>query len=100
MAMYLAELVFLVELALLAAGLVLLYKAHKEASVLLKTAAILLIIGSIGTAICTTYFSLKYYKQGVFDTAFMHEQFAPVNDDGPMHHYHPSEWDNSINENE
>jgi len=96
MAMYLAELVFLVELAMLATGLVLFYKAGKEASGVLKTAAILLIIGSIGTATCTTYFSLKYYNQGAFDTAFLGDRWASVDDDGPLHHYHPAEWNGEI----
>lgn len=75
MIMYLSEIVFLLELALFATGLVLLYKARKERSKLLKFAAIMLIVGSIGTVICTGYYSLKYYNQGAFDTAFKENTF-------------------------
>lgn len=99
MTMFLAELVFLIELALFVSGLVLLYKARKEASSLLKFAAIVLIIGSVGTAICTSYYSFKYYKQGVFDTATVSDGFAPLDDDGPLHHYHPAEWNGSTDGN-
>ena len=99
MTMFLAELVFLIELTLFVSGLVLLYKALKEKSGLLKFAAIVLIIGSLGASVCTTYFSLKYYNQGAFDIATASDGFAPLDDDGPLHHYHPAEWNGSTDGN-
>lgn len=70
MLIFLAEMVFLMELALFISGLILLYKARKEASRLLNWAAGLLIIGSLGAATCTGFYSLKYYNQGAFDNAY------------------------------
>ncbi len=71
MAMFLAEITFLLELALFVAGLILLYKARKETSKLLKWAAAVLIIGSLGTITCTAYYSLKYFNQGAFESAYL-----------------------------
>ncbi len=71
MAMFLAEITFLLELAMFVAGLVLLYKAHQRASSLLSWAAAILIVGSLVTTACTTYYSLKYYNQGAFEKAYL-----------------------------
>tara|TARA_B100001564_G_scaffold348447_1_gene350377 strand:+ start:115 stop:438 length:324 start_codon:yes stop_codon:yes gene_type:complete len=88
--MFLAELVFLVELALFTSGLILFYKARKEASGLLKFASIILILGSVGTAACTGYYSFKYYKQGVFDSdrPCPHKRFEQMDGDITHHYYY------------
>jgi len=69
MLMFVAEIAFLLELAVIAAGLYLLAKARKDSSNLVKLAGWILIVGGIGTALCTWYFSAKYAGQGAFDTA-------------------------------
>lgn len=69
MLMFVAEIAFLLELIVIAAGLVLLNKAKKESAGSLKLASWILILGGVGTVICTWYYSFKYGAQGAFDTA-------------------------------
>jgi len=92
MTMFLAELVFIFELALFSSGLIILHYGKRESTKLIKIAAYIMIVGSLLTTICTSYYSLKYYNQGAFDSFMSHELFAPVDDKGPLHHYHPVEW--------
>ena len=69
MLMFMAALVFQVELAVIAGGLFALYKAKKEDSKTLKWAGWILAIGGVLGVLCTTYFSLIYMSQGGFDMA-------------------------------
>ncbi len=71
MLMFMAALVFQVELAVIAGGLFALYKATKEDSKHLKWAGWILTIGGVLGVLCTTYFSLIYMGQGGFDMATM-----------------------------
>lgn len=87
-----ADIAGVLEIAIIAAGLVTLYFANKEKAPLLRAAAWLMIIGGIAVGMCTAYWWLKYHRQGDFDTVMVHERFAPVDDNGPLHHYHPDEW--------
>jgi len=69
MLMFVAEIAFLLELTAIAGGLCLLDKGRKDKSKLVNWAGWLLIVGGIGTALCTWYYSVKYAAQGAFDTA-------------------------------
>lgn len=76
MLMFMAALVYLVELALVAAGLLVLNKAKKEDSKFVKWAGWILVIGGIAGLLCTSYFSLKYMGQGAFDMAAIAQGLA------------------------
>ncbi len=71
MAIFLVEITFLMELTMFVAGLILFYKARKVSSSILGWAAAIFIVGSLATAACTTYYSLRYYKQGAFENAYI-----------------------------
>ena len=70
MAMFLAEIAFLLELALFAAGLVLWHRGREATAGLLRTAGAVLVVGAALTAVCTGYFSVRYHVQGEFDHAY------------------------------
>lgn len=69
MAQFMGDVAFLLELALFAAGLVLLHVARERSAALLRAAAWLLILGAAGAALCTTYFWLQYQQAGEFQRA-------------------------------
>jgi hypothetical protein len=71
MAIFLVEITFLMELTMFVAGLILFYKARKVSSSILGWTAAIFIVGSLATAACTTYYSLRYYKQGAFENAYI-----------------------------
>jgi len=71
MLMFAAEIVFLLELVLIATGLIILAKPETKTNKFRKWAAWLLIIGSLLTVLCTTCFSIKYMGQGAFDQALL-----------------------------
>lgn len=58
----------MLELALISAGLVVLYYALKEGSKLMKAAGYIMIIGGTLGLVCTGFWWFKYYKAGVFDS--------------------------------
>jgi hypothetical protein len=70
MAMFLAEISFLLEVALFAAGLVLWHKGREGAVGLVRAAGVVLVVGASLTALCTGYFSIRYHVQGEFDHAY------------------------------
>lgn len=70
MAMFLAEIAFLLELALFAAGLVLWHKGREATAGLLRGAGAVLVVGAVLTSLCTGYFSVRYHVQGEFDHAY------------------------------
>lgn len=69
MAQFLGDIAFLLELALVAAGLVLLHAARERSASLLRAAGWILVVGATGTALCTGYFWLRYHQAGDFDRA-------------------------------
>jgi hypothetical protein len=72
MAMFLAEISFLLALALVAAGLVLWHRGREATAGLLRAAGAVLVVGGVLTALCTGYFSVRYHVQGEFDHAYPH----------------------------
>ena len=56
----------MLEIALIGAGLVVLYYAGKEGSKLMKVGAYVMLIGGILGLICTGYWWFKYHEAGVF----------------------------------
>lgn len=81
-----ADIAGILEIAVIAAGLITLYFANKEKSTLLKSAAWLMIIGGIAVGICTSYWWLKYHSHGHFEHAG--EFNVTLQGNGP--HYHCS----------
>ncbi|PHQ60923.1 MAG: hypothetical protein COC03_00830 [Robiginitomaculum sp.] len=73
MLMFVVEITFLMELAVIASGLYFLGKARKDSSKIMKWAGWLLIIGGIGTTLCTWYYFMKYAGQGAFDTVTIYQ---------------------------
>jgi len=73
MLMFAAEIAFLLELALIAWGLIILGKPETKDNLYQKWAGRILIIGSLLTMLCTIYFSFKYMGQGAFDQALLKE---------------------------
>ncbi len=69
MAMFVAAIAFLLELALIAAGLIYLGNPLNKDNKFRKLASFMLIIGAGLTMLCTLYFFAKYMGQGVFDQA-------------------------------
>lgn len=72
MAMFLAEISFLLALALFAAGLALWHRGREATAGLLRAAGAVLVVGAVLTALCTGYFSVRYHVQGEFDHAYPH----------------------------
>ncbi len=69
MAQFLGDIAFLAELGLVAAGLVLLHVGRERSASLLRAAGWILVVGATATAICTTFFWLRYHRAGEFDHA-------------------------------
>ena len=69
MAQFTADIAGMLELFAIAAGLVLLHRAGKEAPAkLLEAAGWVLVAGGIVVGACTTVYWLKYQSRGEFDT--------------------------------
>tara|TARA_R110000868_G_scaffold411035_1_gene701454 strand:- start:28416 stop:28652 length:237 start_codon:yes stop_codon:yes gene_type:complete len=66
---FLGDIAFILELGVIGAGLVTLYYAMKEKSKLLKLAGYIMAVGGLLTALCTGYFSTKYWLDGAYDSA-------------------------------
>lgn len=65
MAVFLGDIAFLTGILVIAAGLLVLHKASSDPKPkLLNIAGKLLVIAGTLTALCTTYFSFKYYLAG------------------------------------
>jgi hypothetical protein len=72
MAQFTADIAGMLELFAIAAGLVLLHRAGKEAPAkLLKAAGWVLVAGGIVVGACTTFYWFKYQSRGDFDTVHM-----------------------------
>ncbi len=69
MAQFTADIAGMLELFAIAAGLVLLHRASKEAPAkLLKAAGWVLVAGGLVVGACTTVYWFKYQSRGEFDT--------------------------------
>ena len=72
MAQFTADIAGMLELFAIAAGLVLLHRASKEAPAkLLKAAGWVLVAGGFVVGVCTTLYWFKYQSRGDFDTVHM-----------------------------
>ncbi len=69
MAQFMGDVAFLLELALVAAGLVLLQLGRERSGGLLRAAGWVLVVGASATALCTAYFWFRYHQAGDFDRA-------------------------------
>jgi hypothetical protein len=63
------ETAFLLALAIFVAGLVLLHFGRQTGSGLLRAAALVAIVGSVASAAETTYYGIRYYAHGDFDSS-------------------------------
>ncbi len=67
--MFMFHLSLMAALAVFAGGMLLLYKSRREPEAgVLRVTGIVLIVGSIASALCITYFGAKYYFQGDFNS--------------------------------
>ncbi|WP_339864777.1 hypothetical protein [Paremcibacter congregatus] len=64
---FLGDIAFILDVLLLAAGLIVYHWATQEKSQLLKWVAWGMIIIGILAVICTTYYWMSYYQAGVFE---------------------------------
>lgn len=78
MAMFLAEISFLLTLALFAAGLLLWQRGGEGTSALPRVAGAVLVVGTLLTALCNGYFSVRYHVQGEFQRAYPLEARMPA----------------------
>lgn len=70
MTQFLGGIAGMLEIFAIAAGFILLHLAAKAPPAkLLKVAAIILIVGGIGSGLCTGYYWFKYQRAGHFDRA-------------------------------
>lgn len=89
MAMFQLDIAFLLELALFSSGLIVLYFGREKGAGLLKAAGAVLVVGSVLTALCSSYFGVRYHIQGEFDHAHpahhqMTERAHHMPSGGPM----------------
>lgn len=83
-----ADIAGILEIAVIAAGLIILYFADKEKSALLKSAAWLMIIGGVAVGLCTTYWWFTYHGRGYFEHPVA-VQANTLPTDNITHHYYP-----------
>lgn len=70
MAQFMGDIAFLLELGLVAAGIVLLHAGRERSAALLRAAGWILVVGATATALCTGYFWFHYHGAGDFERAF------------------------------
>jgi len=68
-AQFMGDIAFLLELGLVAAGLVLLHAGRERSAALLRAAGWILVVGATATALCTGYFWFHYNASGDFKQA-------------------------------
>ncbi|WP_138380345.1 hypothetical protein [Luteithermobacter gelatinilyticus] len=68
---FLGDIAFMVDVAVLASGLIVLHFAQKENSSLMKWAAWVMIVTGTLAAICTGAYWAYYYFEGVYDVQHM-----------------------------
>lgn len=91
MAQFLGDIAWMLELFAVAWGFVLLHRAAKEAPAkLLQLAGWVLVLGGIGTALCTGYYWFSYQGRGHFDAPHGHGAATmPMPNGGTMHGGNP-----------
>jgi hypothetical protein len=97
MAQFLGDIAGMLEILTFGLGLVVLHHAQAQQSTLLKLAALVMLVGSLGSGICTTYYWVDYQQAGVFssdaqlghghtDSGSAHQLHGPMRaHDGPHH---------------
>lgn len=94
MAAFLGDIAFLFGVVVAVAGLFTLHKAATDPRpALLKIAGIVLLVAGIGTALCTSYFYLKYHFAGDLEHPYpvmMHEMMMKKMMDKSMKDEKPS----------
>jgi len=68
MGQFSADIAYMLEIALIGAGLIVLHSALKQKAKLLKASAGIMLIGGVSGLLCTGYWWLSYHKAGVFDS--------------------------------
>lgn len=86
MAMYSAHIAFMLEILMLAAGLMALHYAGVMKSGKIRWAGLILVIGSVAGLGCNLYYSSKYFFMGHFE----HTSEFNVTLEGTGLHYHCS----------
>ncbi|MBL1148485.1 MAG: hypothetical protein HND56_00600 [Pseudomonadota bacterium] len=81
----------MLEIALIGAGLVVLYYGGKEGSKLMKAGACLMLIGGFLGLACTGYWWFKYHSIGVFDNPRVSTVNLVHHDGDTKHHFFPKE---------
>ena len=71
MLMFTAAIAYLMELALIAWGLLLLGKSDHNENKFQNLAGLILLVGAGLALLCTLYFSMKYMGQGSFEQALL-----------------------------
>lgn len=79
----------MLEVALIGAGLVVLYYALKEDSKLMKAGAYIMLIGGVLGLICTGYWWFRYHEMGVFTNPTVSTVNLVHHDGNVSHHQFP-----------
>lgn len=69
MAMFLADLAIMFELAMVAFGLIVWHYGQKEPARMFKLAALILLLGGLGSLVCSIYYLEKYRQNGDLEHA-------------------------------
>jgi thiol:disulfide interchange protein len=89
MAAFFGDIAFLIGILVIAFGLLILHRASTDSKPkLLKIAGVLLIVAGIGTAICTSYFYLKYHLSGELERPYPIHRMSMMKDMQQMHQQH------------
>ena len=66
MAQFMGDAVFLLEVSLVALGLIIFHFGREQQAILLRAAGVVLVVGAALTAVCTSYYWMTYAGQGDF----------------------------------
>lgn len=70
MAQFLGDIAGILEIITVAAGLMILHRGRTDGAGLVKLAGVVLIVGGLGSGLCTGYYWVKYQQSGAFETAY------------------------------
>lgn len=87
MGQFSADIAYTLEVALIAAGLIVLHSSLKQKAKLLKASAWIMMIGGILGLFCTSYWWLRYHKEGVFDLPIDQTIHLMHHDGDALHHF-------------
>ncbi len=91
MNVFLGDIAYVLEIALIGAGLVVLYYALKESSKLMKAAGYIMLVGGVSGLICTSFFSIKFWLGGYFDHPSNVAVHVIKHETEDAHHFFPEE---------